>query len=129
MNRKKVGLMAGIGLLMAAAAVPGTALADTGICDGGQFKLPGGKIHRQRSSGNGTQGDEDPAGIGRRNLEPGDSQRKRVLCGQPVSEQPGAGPVSWMGSQPHRSMKKMYMWKARRTCSWTKTGNLLHFPR
>lgn len=61
-----------------------------GICDGGQFKLPGGKIHRQRSSGNGTQGDEDPAGIGRRNLEPGDGQRKRVLCGQPVSEQPGA---------------------------------------
>ena len=43
MNRKKVGLMAGIGLLMAAAAVPGTALADTVYVTAGNLNCREGK--------------------------------------------------------------------------------------
>ena len=43
MNRKKVGLMVGIGLLMAAAAVPGTALADTVYVTAGNLNCREGK--------------------------------------------------------------------------------------
>ena len=43
MKRKKMGLMAGIGLLMAAAAVPGTALADTVYVTAGNLNCREGK--------------------------------------------------------------------------------------
>ena len=43
MNRKKMGLMAGIGLLIAAAAAPGTALADTVYVTAGNLNCREGK--------------------------------------------------------------------------------------
>ena len=134
MNRKKMGLMAGIGLLMAAAAVPGTALADTVYVTAGNLNCREGKSTDSAVLGTVPRGTKI-----QRESDDGTWSRVTVngkacyAASRYLSSQEPAGnretAVPWMESQTYRSTKKMYTWKAQRTCSWTKTGNLLHFPR
>ena len=100
MNRKKVGLMAGIGLLMAAAAVPGTALADTVYVTAGNLNCREGKSTDSAVLGTVPRGTKI-----QRESDDGTWSRVTVngnacYVAKPVSEQPEPASVLDGASQP-----------------------------